>query len=210
MNCRICPSCKWEFPLSLRSQKCRFCGTLFDKQWCYMCKEFVPVDQFNKYKTGKPNSYCKPCMREYNKAQDKKHPEKLKARVVRHYENRKQESEELYARWQELTKSPFKPMKEAEWLKICAFFDGCAICGHEHIDSREFFLSPKFGGKYAAWNMFPLCGKCAVLARRIENPFFWIDKTLGRSSGSLGLNDERREKLKQYLLEWVNVDGESH
>jgi hypothetical protein len=90
-------------------------------------------------------------------------------------------------------------MSEQQWLEACNYFNGCAICGSEDIETREFFVPFSKGGRYTAWNMFPLCGKCAIHTKPAANPFIWLDDYLGKAK-DLGLNDYRKERLIEYML----------
>ena len=105
----------------------------------------------------------------------------------------------MYDWLEKLQKLPFKVMNEEEWLETCRYFGGCAICGNEYIETRHFFIPFEEGGRYAVWNMIPLCGSCAAgLPKSIGNPFKWFDKYFGNAE-ALGLNEERKNKLVSYL-----------
>ena len=79
-----------------------------------------------------------------------------------------------FDRWLDLIKQVPKPLKtltEDEWIAACRYFGKCATCGNESIDARAFFITFALGGRYAAWNVIPVCDKCATALRRQQNPF---------------------------------------
>ena len=67
---------------------------------------------------------------------------------------------------------PIKTLTEKQWLDTCSYFKKCAYCSNEAITARSFFISFKLGGRYAAWNIIPVCDKCALQNKRQQNP--WI------------------------------------
>ena len=68
-------------------------------------------------------------------------------------------------------RKPIKTLTEDEWIRACAHFGSCATCGASSIDARGMFIPFKFGGRYAAWNIIPLCDKCATAIKFQHNPF---------------------------------------
>jgi hypothetical protein len=207
---RKCPKCNWEFPGCFTKTKCRFCGTFFETQWCLKCQQFKPIENFYWYKTGKNAGYltrvCKTCNAEIKKEWDELFPEQKRIRANRFVANKLQQINTKYEEWLDLSKIDFKPMTEDEWLATCAYFDGCAICGCEHIEAREFFVPFAQGGKYASWNMFPMCGKCAGAVQKYKNPFRWLDKNLGTAK-ELGLTEERKKRLLEYFILQIERNG---
>jgi hypothetical protein len=99
----------------------------------------------------------------------------------------------------DMSKIDFKPMSENEWLSVCAYFEGCAICGEEHIETRQFLVPFKDGGRYASWNILPMCEKCSGVAKKYDNPFRWLHKSLGNAY-KMGLTDERKNKILEYFI----------
>lgn len=82
--------------------------------------------------------------------------------------------EQTFTRWLELIAKvppPLKTLTQDDWIKACRYFGKCAICEDESIDARAFFVAFSFGGRYANWNVIPVCEKCAVTLRRKQNPF---------------------------------------
>jgi hypothetical protein len=137
-------------------------------------------------------------MRERKKAFDKKNRQQRYDRDRRFWDTRKEELETRYNTWKEvIAKLPFKPISEQEWLAACSHFGGCAICGDDHIETRQYFIPFKDGGKYTAYNVFPMCGKCSTHAKRLLNPFTWFDRYYGK--GGLNVTKEAGEKLVAYL-----------
>lgn len=206
MKYRTCPGCGWEYPFSFTKTKCKSCKTQFTEQICVGCKELKPTETFRKYKSGKNKGHivleCKECNKTRREIWIKDNPEMKKARIKRVVVKRNARLEARFAEWLELTTLPFKPMTDAQWLETCAYFDGCAICGSEHIESRGFFLPFKEGGRYASWNMFPMCGTCATRTRSVKNPFRWVDNSVGTAKLS-GLTPERGRKIIEYLTKQI-------
>jgi len=126
-------------------------------------------------------------------------PEQNRQRVNMYIGQKRSIAGIKYADWLDLTNVEFKLMSEQEWLATCAYFDGCAICGEEYIETREFFVKFVEGGRYASWNMFPMCSNCATKVRLAANPFIWLDDYLGAAK-KLGLTEERKQKLLEYFI----------
>ena len=57
----------------------------------------------------------------------------------------------------------YPTLTEAQWLEACNFFNGCARCYSDEIDTRGFFVGSELGGRYCDWNVIPLCTKCAKM-----------------------------------------------
>ena len=94
--------------------------------------------------------------------------------MVTYNEKVNRQLEEQYNAW--LTRIRAVPknyptLTEAQWMKVCRHFNGCAKCGDENIDARGFFISFKNGGRYCDWNIIPLCSKCAADWSLDLNPF---------------------------------------
>lgn len=58
-----------------------------------------------------------------------------------------------------LAAAPSTPITEAEWMKACAFFNGCAFCGGP-IETRAKYFPVYLNGAHTAWNVIPLCAEC--------------------------------------------------
>jgi hypothetical protein len=204
---RTCPKCNWVFPSTFNKKSCTFCRTELTHHQCKACEEFLPTDKYIRYKSGKNKGYltnvCIPC----SMARDTK--EKKQIRVQRFYGKRREAAELLYNQWVAKADLPFKLMTEDDWLETCRYFGGCALCGNEHIESRNFFVPFEHGGRYVTYNMFPTCGTCATHTRFVENPFIWLDHHLG-TARKLGVTDEKRHKMMEWFIEQVEkVSGTS-
>lgn len=208
---RKCKGCGWTFPQSFHGEKCRYCKTVFDTQWCRHEEAFVPDHKMPRLKSG-PNKgrttyICVDCRSAYRMKYDKRNREGQRLRSQRFDMKQIEKYKDMF---DQLIKSnkDFKPMTEEEWHKVCEYFGGCAICGEEHIESREFFINFKDGGKYAAWNMFPLCGKCATHTKFTANPFMWLDKRMGYTR-HIGITEERRQKMYNYFVGQIKKVGKT-
>lgn len=202
MQFRLCKHCGEDHDFAYRFSKCRKCREYLDEQKCNTCKEIKLNDQFYRYKNGKAKGYynlrCKSCNVIRSRKFDKENPEKRRVIAARHYEKYTKLRAEQFEDWQALTEERFKMLTEKQWLEACIHFEGCAICGEEHIEARDFFVPYKDGGRYTAWNVFPVCGKCALHARTNPNPFSFL-KVGAELAIKLGLNKERADKLKAYM-----------
>lgn len=94
----------------------------------------------------------------------------------------------------------FKPMTEQEWYKACSYFGGCAFCNNSHIETRQFFIPFKEGGRYSPWNVFPMCGDCAVrIVPRTTNPFLFMDSCVGTAHSRYKIPKARLKQLREYF-----------
>lgn len=174
MASRICKGCGWEFPQSVSLASCRFCGTKFEEGPCAKCGVYL-----DKYTNR--HRLCSTCFAEKN----------LKENAGR-YEAYLDKAKQRYEDWKLLMKAaPQELLTEAQWIEACSYFGGCSICGKEHIDTRGFFIPFREGGKYAAWNIIPMCAECNTLYRKQPNPFIYLDPNAGNGTGNTkrSLND---------------------
>lgn len=200
---RICPGCKWEYPWTFQGTLCTFCKTEFAEQFCNTCEVWKPSTEFyaRTYPNGKTyrRKECKVCMRERKKAHDRANRDQRYARDRRFIDKRRETLKQQYDEWRErIAKLPMKPLSEQQWLTTCSYFGGCAICGNEHIETREYFIPFVDGGTYTVWNIYPMCGNCAIKSKQINNPFAKFDKYLGANT-RLNMAPENRDKLVGYL-----------
>lgn len=103
----------------------------------------------------------------------------------------------------------YPTLTEAQWLEACNFFNGCARCASEEIDTRGFFVGRELGGRYCDWNVIPLCTKCAKMWRLDKSMFIYAyhkDSVKGdKRYRQLGASDnphefrDSLEKLVSYL-----------
>lgn len=74
---------------------------------------------------------------------------------------------EVWYDWREkMLSAPSRPCRESDWLEVCAHFNGCAFCGSPDIDHQHLFVSPRYGGKYYAYNVVPICRTCFTDMRK--------------------------------------------
>jgi hypothetical protein len=144
---------------------------------------------------------CKPCANKYES--EKRYKEKNRGRARYHMQ---QMFEEHILK---LPKNP-KPLKEHEWIDACRFFGGCAICGESTITSRMLFIPAKYGGKYTASNIIPVCEKCATEARSSHNvnPYNRYCQILRSGGCYFKTVEERMPVVYSYIIEklWEEDD----
>lgn len=164
---RTCDKCKWVFPAIYKPNTCQFCkGGIYPRP-CSKCR--TPI-----YKDVR----CRECNNERMRDWARRNNDKTR-QYARNQRIRKQQPYvESYDNWLERINVPAPQLKEPEWLRACSFFNGCALCAEEAIESRTFFIPYTVGGKYTAWNIFPTCGPCgeAVRERKDDNIFLWLYK----------------------------------
>jgi len=187
------PECGWEFPLSYNLGKCRFCKSFIDIHQCSDCGEWKYLNNFYIKNNGYKDNICKLCRSVRGNAFKQENPEWDLQYNRRYHADRRAAANKIYEDWKASTQLPFKPMTEEQWLEACAFFNGCALCGNPHIEARQFFIHFEDGGRYAPWNMYPVCGTCADHKRVTDNPFSWIDK-------QHFIKPERKERLIEYFI----------
>ena len=108
-------------------------------------------------------------------------PEYHVAKSQKHRAKVRRTNEDLFANWLSLiakVPQPLKTLTDDEWIAACLHFGKCAICRNESVDARGFFIPFSFGGRYAAWNVIPVCDKCATALKFQQNPFIKYDDTV--------------------------------
>lgn len=140
------------------------------------CKDCIPKKHLRKSRIGPPIqecSVCEICTRsEYPDSQELR-----RCSEIRRFHSYDMMLEERKRKLELL--EPIAPLTEDEWRETCNHFNGCAICGDEHIESRLFFQSRKLGGGYNKFNIVPSCGTCGSIVREMVNPYhFYISKIL--------------------------------
>jgi hypothetical protein len=182
---RTCPSCNYSISKeTFKGSRCGKCDAEFLEQYCNSCQKWQPSDMYYTHKsyTGRVTrrKECKPCGWARKKKHDQKNPKQRYDRDRRFIEKREKEVNERYAAWKaRINELPRTVMKEQQWLDVCSFFGGCVTCGSEHIETRQYFIHFDDGGKYAPWNIFPMCGACSTRSTRMTtNPFRWFDDTI--------------------------------
>lgn len=99
--------------------------------------------------------------------------------------------------------APPRPLKDEHWLKMCGFFNSCAICGSD-INEKLLVIPPYLGGKLYSYNVLPACSTCAKRIRQSQllNPI----KSFYTVSGSI---KSRVDIAFRYLeAEMLNVSLE--
>ena len=91
----------------------------------------------------------------------------------------------------------YKTLTEAQWLEACNFFNGCARCGSDEIDTRGFFVDAKLGGRYCDWNIIPLCESCASAWDLQRSAFRYITRRAQTDKSPEYI--ECLEKITRYL-----------
>lgn len=154
MPTKICKVCGWVLDIRDPRHTCPICHTYLTDGLCKECRR--PSDDIVS-----TSGLCRSC---YN--------ERQRVYVNKQYHKDTAKLDALYTDWLAKVKNlPFKPLTEEQWLETCAHFNGCALCGSEHIDARVYFVEFKEGGQYAVWNIIPACDKCATKLKLQPNPF---------------------------------------
>lgn len=184
MNTKTCKKCGWVYPVTQKGNKCLICGELFDVVVCCTCGEVVS----GKDKVPK-RPQCKKCHNAQERAHMKVYNAKRKTGFVDTYST-------WLARIAQIPKN-YPALTEAQWLKACNHFNGCAQCGSANIDARGFFIQFSEGGRYCDWNIVPTCTKCSSELKKQVNPFrlAWTRDNMGRSFN----NRKCLAKIEKYL-----------
>lgn len=158
-----CPKCGWVYPITYPEVSCRFCGTRFKKGFCDGCGKYDDI------------RYGRLCTKCYSrKIMDNTTTAQATAKWQRRYARRRQEKEDVFDEWLAAiarVPKPLQTLTQAEWVAACKHFGHCALCGQDSIDARGMFVAYALGGRYAAWNIIPICDKCATALKHIQNPF---------------------------------------
>lgn len=94
------------------------------------------------------------------------------------------EAEKKFEDWLSLVAtvpSNYHTLTNDEWIAACQHFGKCALCHDEDISARAFFIAFKLGGRYANWNVIPVCEKCAMVLKRQQNPFIRYNEMLNKT-----------------------------
>lgn len=105
-----------------------------------------------------------------------------------------------YEDWCNIIKEkPYKALTNSEWTKACIHFNGCALCDSEEITTRGMLVPFKDGGRYSAWNVIPICDKCAQVVGT-ANLFLTLCKSAGNTTAKkIGASEEKLYKALAYL-----------
>lgn len=161
---KTCPKCGWVYPITTPRTTCRFCGAWFEKGFCSICGQYVKQMHGTK---------CDACFQKQVRSlyinEDYriwKGISILRKRAV---------TDKQLQEWLDMINKIPKPLRtltEEEWFNACNYFRECALCGKEEIEARAFFIPFSMGGRYAEWNVIPICEHCATrLRRKQKNPY---------------------------------------
>lgn len=182
---KVCSKCGWEFPVTSKGRNCRFCKTPFLEGFCASC------GTYGKFATGTP--HCKKC--HSKKTNDPKYN-------YRKYQKPLEEAEDRFDEWLHVISKvplPARTLTQDEWLEACAYFGKCAVCSSEEIAARSFFVTFKFGGRYANWNIIPVCEKCATSLVHQQNPFIHYHTWLNFNIKKRGVTSDTIKNITAYL-----------
>lgn len=190
MNTKKCKKCGWVFPPTYERASCRFCGTNFEEGICSSC------GTFGKLFPGR--TLCRDCHNKYRRESGQNNA--IYAKSIKKYIK---SLEDTYDEWLARIKSIPKPyvfLTETQWLEVCRFFNGCALCDNKEVTTRGFFIPFKEGGKYCNWNVIPLCEQCATRCNVQPNPFKRIDARMNKTVNiERGMTKQKLEVVVQYL-----------
>ena len=194
MSNRICKGCGWVYPPSYNEARCRFCGTEFTERICPICKQL-------KVPRVPDSPVCRDCYNEQRRGDRATIDSALRWRA-----NKLQEAEDLYQDWlKRIIAAPFVPLTEEDWLTACRYFGGCALCDISEIEARGYFVQFDEGGRYTAWNILPLCERCATALKKQVNPFRRLNTQLnGNLPMSRGMSYKKLDRAYEYLQERLN------
>jgi hypothetical protein len=175
---KTCEKCGWVYPATYPKRSCRFCGTPFKYGFCNRCGKYA------EYAKGTP--WCKKC--ESIRSNSWEYSDRIWKTPTR-------KAQATFDAWLTLINQvpkPFKPLTNEDWIKACIHFGKCALCTEDAISARAFFIPFRYGGRYAAWNVIPVCEKCALEFRQNQNPFIRYNSRLHydlkRGLGTTNLN----------------------
>lgn len=159
MSTKKCSKCGWVYPKEWPGRTCKFCHGSIIGGTCNVCGRYFD------YLTS-TRRVCTECATIQHSAWRTK---------------RKQHSDDQLKEWLDRiakVPTPYRTLTNDEWLEACKHFGGCAYCGKESIDARAMFIPFKRGGRYCAWNVVPMCERCAKIHMTIANPFRTMDDAL--------------------------------
>lgn len=185
MNTKTCKRCGWVYPITQPGTKCKICGEPFEQIVCRICGQVKNRNEMMK------STLCKKC-----------HSRLIIPYGKGNYRRRIGRLEDSLNAWlDKVAKVPksYATLTEEQWLEACRFFNGCARCYSEDIDTRGFFIPARLGGRYCDWNVIPLCERCAKTWDRTNNVF--ITATFRDEQNR---NSEYRDQLKK-IVEYLEV-----
>lgn len=155
MNTKTCKRCGWVYPITQPGTKCLICGEPFEMMVCRVCGEV-----FKAY-NSKSTNRCPSC---------------TTALTNRSYHRHMGRLDDRFTQWLNKVKqvpADYPRLTEEQWLEACRYFDGCARCDSDEIDTRGFFVGRENGGKYCDWNIIPLCTRCAAMWQLDKSMFLY-------------------------------------
>lgn len=177
MSTKTCKRCGWVYPITQPGTKCKICGERFEQVMCSACGKVFIYD-------GKSTT-CPDCRIRY---------------VSNSIKKRRKAMDDRFQEWIDKVKrvpKNYQTLTEAQWLEACRYFDGCARCACEEIDTRGFFVGRELGGRYCDWNIIPLCTRCAKMWQLDKSMFKYTwDKEKMRGDKryrKVGVTDNKRE-----------------
>lgn len=116
--------------------------------------------------------------------------------------NVRQRRREVYQEWLDKIKlipKNYPTLTEEQWLKTVKHFNGCAMCGSEEVDTRQYFIPFKNGGRYCDWNVIPVCTNCAIKNNRYTefNYFLKEPRPVGLTKTIEYLEEKINEALRK-------------
>lgn len=167
---KTCSGCGWVYPLLYQDNFCKFCRTRFPKNFCIVCGEYT------KMYDGR---LCAKCTSRRNFSYSTIESKRIDNR--RFLQRKRDAYEASFNEWLSMidrVRKPLHTLTNDEWISACKHFGGCATCGGHTIDARGMFVPFGFGGRYAAWNIIPVCEECATSLKRRQNPFVRYEETV--------------------------------
>ena len=177
MTTKTCKKCGWVLDIRDPHVKCPVCKTRFEVGICAKCGK--PVEYYRQDRL-----VCREC---YDTAVRK--PD-----AGRNLLKRRREIYEEIKQKMAMVPKDYHRLTEAEWLETVKHFKGCALCESECVDARWYFIPFKEGGRYCAFNVIPVCDKCATKTR-INHNYFLTD----RQPGLIKIADYVEEKINEAI-----------
>lgn len=184
-----CETCGKQCKVDYKHFRCPYCKDILPMQYCRRCHQFMPMTVFSlKYdnRTGKYDIW-----RECTKCRGKKESARVK--------EMQQESTQVAKEWLENLKDT-QLLTDDAWLETCRYFRGCALCDSPDIDARIFLVPYKYGGRYVASNVIPVCTHCFSLINKLNTPFdFMMHEKYTRYKYGFNTLKEPLQKVLAYI-----------
>lgn len=144
MTTKTCEKCGWVLAIQDPKLYCPICGTRFKVGICSKCGKPVEYYLHNR-------CVCRYC---YDTVVRKP------GAMQRVRQRRRDVYDEWLAKIRQIPKD-YPTLTEEQWLAAVKHFNGCALCKEPVVDTRQYFIPFKYGGRYCDWNIIPVCDKCA-------------------------------------------------